>query len=175
MPGKAQKEARKRRLARERMRRWRDNRPKPVNDDGLEPFDLPVYPPPVIVPQNASKYVPQKSQADKTADELPPLPPPTDPLLFDRASDKYRPAWVREMDPHPQPIRLTADPRAALWHRSIDGEGQTFVEGKDNALVYTVETGMTDPAAERAAALADAERRRGDFKAWKPGQTEEEQ
>jgi hypothetical protein len=181
MPSKAQQDTRRRRLARERKARWRAGQPKPAPSDGQEQFDLEAYTPPVIeqpartckqcqlaatFSNNNGWYCHEHGKAAAPvlaadpkagpAEEILPLLPRPDPLLFDRASDKYRPAWVREMDPHPQPIRLAADPRAAY----------RFGAG---LIQHQAAEATKEQEAERAAIAKSQDRR-----AWKPGQTEEE-
>jgi len=146
------KAARRRRQNRVAQQNRRAKQPK---DDGQEPFDLPVYPLPVIVQQFATPAVTRQSEADAMAD-APLSLPPTDPFMFDRAADKYRPAWVRAMDPNPAPIRLTADPRAA-YHFGVQLVAAEAVE-----------------AAQEDAAKAAQEARARDRRAWTPGQTQEE-
>jgi hypothetical protein len=180
MPSLAQKEARKRRLARERAQRWRDRQPKTARDDGQEPFDLEAYTPLIEQPARTCKQcqlaatfsngngwychehgkaaaVPASAADPKAVlvEELPVQPRP-DPFAFNTANDPYRPAWVKAMDPKGAEIRLTANPRAAY---RFGGELQKHEAAE---------------AAQEATAKATAEARARDTRGWTAGQYEEE-
>ena len=138
------------------MRRIRALQPEPARKDGQEPFDLPVYPPPIILPQIPTLPAVQKSQADEMLASIPPAQQRRDPRLFDLASDIYRPSWHRALFPDAGPIILASDPRAAY---------------RLGAQIHQAEAAASEEDSARAAAAeAKAQDRRG----WTAGQYEEE-
>lgn len=91
-----------------------------------------------------------------------------DPLLFDPATDPFRPAWWAEVDPKPQPIALTTDPRRARRSAPIACDGiQTVTVAHDLGITYSEAEGHIDRAAEKLQQAEDEERKQGDHTSWR--------
>lgn len=125
-----QKDRHRKKMARERMRRYRASKPK---NDGAETFHMEETPVPVILPQ---KPIPPRLVKLELEPVIPTMRP-HDPTLFNTAGDPYRPSWFP-----PTVIRITANPAAVYEY----GAGLAVQEAADAAAAAQVQA----EAAKRA-------------------------
>jgi hypothetical protein len=162
------KAARHRRASREWMRRYRARKAEAT--DGAEPFNF-EEPAPAVIPTQKPAAPEPPAPEWKAPPSLPPITRP-DPWLFDTLTDRYRPAFWDAIC-EPSVIQIGLSPRAVRRTPPI-AIADTVQTAVDPGIEFSISDGHRDLAAERAEAAQAAERSKGDFRAWLPGQEENE-